>query len=218
MEPPRFTKAHVDSANPGLGPTSNQMAALRDDKEGAAVIHTNLPVLYTAEGAASLRLSNGLARLGDAATVGGIDLKQALPWCLRMLVDERPLAVQDGDLRTSKRCLDAPIWRTESQGEADPDRLKSFLASSPSVRGPWRPSAPTKRRREARRGSPSRPWTRFSTRFSTFFNVFQLVFCFLKEKRTSLAASAQNVKGGSLPRPRAVWGQRPPESREATDR
>ena len=48
LEPPRFTKAHVASANPQLGPTSNQMAALRDDKEGAAVIHTNLPVLYTA--------------------------------------------------------------------------------------------------------------------------------------------------------------------------
>ena len=35
MEPPRFTKAQVPTAAPSLGPTSNQMAAMRDDSEKA---------------------------------------------------------------------------------------------------------------------------------------------------------------------------------------
>lgn len=204
MEPPRFTKAHVHTASPNLGPTSNQMAAMRDDNEGAAVIHTNLPTLCRAT-------TPGQLPADDPRWETWKQKEQIqLEWEEQQLAvenearydehDDRnrsgPLAVQDGEMRHE----DEEREEADTFPQGDPDSFQPHVPQHDEAeatqqtfgmsQASWHSYGDVPQGNGAWRSSRAQPMPK-------------------ERKRTSLAASAQNAaKAKSIPPPgpRAVWG------------
>lgn len=191
MEPPRFTKAHVDTASPGLGPTSNQLAAMRDDKaEGTAVIHTNLPTLCRATTPGQLPGADPgwdtwkQKEMQDEQTALADEQTQALQ-------DERPGALEDS--------------RAEEQDSFPPEDQDSFAEAHHDVTYDTFATEQTQNL-----GTSQASWNSYGDVPQGAGAWHQSQRPAKQErKRTSLAASAHKAKGKSQippPGPRAVWG------------
>lgn len=186
-----------------LGPTSNQMAAMRGDNEGAAVIHTNLPTLCRAQ-------SPG--QTDDPRWETWKQKEQIqLEWQEQQALENE---AYDRNFEYERKGSSGSGQLAVQDGDARYDEAEdTFPEGDPSS---FQPGVPDESPQLARDGTQETFGTSQAS-WHSYGEVPQGTGNWRSQrprpmpkdrKRTSLAASAQNAKAKSIPPPgpRAVWG------------